>query len=137
MCIRDRYSGVSNVFSELPHSQEAYRESLEALKNNELLKKDSEHPLREKYDLVFYSDFTGKYKNTLYCNLTYEAQIRLSLIHISMSVRKPRQRSMSRESAWKNIWKIRRFKEKKSTADRNDTGLLCFCTVDIRFTAFS
>ena len=75
------YSGVSNVFSELPHSQEAYRESLEALKNNELLKKDSEHPLREKYDLVFYSDFTGKYKNTLYCNLTYEAQIREALVN--------------------------------------------------------
>ena len=70
------YSGVSDLFFELSHSREAYRESLEALKNNELLKKDSEQVVREKYDLVFYSDFTARYKKALHCDLSYEAQIR-------------------------------------------------------------
>lgn len=75
------YSGVSDLFFELSHSQEAYRESLEALKNNELLKKDSEQVVREKYDLVFYSDFTARYKKALHCDLSYEAQIRDAVVN--------------------------------------------------------
>lgn len=75
------YSGVSDLFFELSHSREAYRESLEALKNNELLKKDSEQVVREKYDLVFYSDFTARYKKALHCDLSYEAQIRDAVVN--------------------------------------------------------
>lgn len=75
------YSGVSDLFFELSHSREAYRESLEALKNNELLKKDSEQVVREKYDLVFYSDFTARYKKALHCDLSYGAQIRDAVVN--------------------------------------------------------
>lgn len=70
------YSGASNLFLELTCLKRAYDESLEALKNNELLKKDTGDEREDKYDLVFFSDFTARFRNALHYDLNYETQIK-------------------------------------------------------------
>ncbi len=70
------YSGVSNVFCRLDGLKKAYGESLEALKNNEAMKRKCQEEIEDKYDLVFFEDSVVQYQKTLYYDMNCETRIK-------------------------------------------------------------
>lgn len=73
------YSGISRGIRKVEELSSAYNECLEAIRNNEILKKQNGVSTYDRYDLVFYSEMNPQKSAVLYCDSGYGKMIRDSV----------------------------------------------------------